>query len=156
MQVIRQVRELQRLADAERAGGRRIALVPTMGALHAGHLALVAEARRRAERVVVSIFVNPTQFGVGEDFAAYPRPFEADAARCREAGVDWLFAPPLEELYPAGAETHVEVERLATPALRRLAARALPRRRDGGDEAAGSPRSRTSPCSARRTTSSSP
>jgi pantoate--beta-alanine ligase len=115
LRILSDVRELQRLADAERAAGRRIALVPTMGALHAGHLALVAEARRRADRVVVSIFVNPTQFGPGEDFAAYPRPFEADAARCREAGVDWLFAPPVEALYPPGHQTHVEVERLSRP-----------------------------------------
>ena len=115
MRIVERVRELHELADRERAAGRRIALVPTMGALHAGHLALVAEACRRAELVVVSIFVNPTQFGPGEDFAAYPRPFEADVARCREAGVDVVFAPPVAELYPDGAQTAVEVEAVAKP-----------------------------------------
>ena len=115
MRIVREVRELQRLADGERAAGRRIALVPTMGALHAGHLALVAEARRRADLVVVSIFVNPTQFGPGEDFAAYPRPFGADAERCREAGADVVFAPEAAELYPPGAQSFVEVEKLSRP-----------------------------------------
>jgi len=115
VRIVRDVRELQQLADAERAGGRRIALVPTMGALHAGHLALVAEARRRADFVVVSIFVNPTQFGAGEDLAAYPRPFEADCERCRGAGADVVFAPEAAALYPPGAQTFVEVEKLSRP-----------------------------------------
>ena len=115
MEIVREVGALQALADAARAAGRRIALVPTMGALHDGHVALVAEARRRADLVVVSIFVNPTQFGPGEDFAAYPRPFEADAARCRAAGVDVLFAPAPEALYPPGYQTFVDVERVSKP-----------------------------------------
>lgn len=115
MRVVSRVRELHQLADRERASGRRVALVPTMGALHAGHLALVAEARRRADVVVVSIFVNPTQFGPGEDFVAYPRPFEADVARCREAGADVVFAPEVADLYLDGAQTAVEVERLSRP-----------------------------------------
>lgn len=115
MEIVREVRALQARSDAERAAGRRLALVPTMGALHDGHLALVAEARRRADVVVVSIFVNPTQFGPGEDFSAYPRPFEADAARCRAAGVDVLFAPEPDALYPPGYQTFVDVERVSRP-----------------------------------------
>ena len=93
MQIVREIPELQALADAERAAGRRIGLVPTMGALHAGHLALVVEARRRADFVCVSIFVNPSQFGPSEDLGAYPRGFERDADQCRAHGVDVLFAP---------------------------------------------------------------
>ena len=113
--IVRTVAELQRLADAERAARRRIALVPTMGALHAGHLALVRAARARADRVWVSIFVNPTQFGPHEDFSRYPRPFDQDVALCGEAGVDVVFAPSAEEMYPPGAQTTVEVSELAKP-----------------------------------------
>jgi pantoate--beta-alanine ligase len=110
--VIETSRELQALADRERAAGRRIALVPTMGALHAGHLSLVVEARKRADRVWVSIFVNPTQFNDSSDFEGYPREMEVDLDRCREAGVDLVFAPGAGELYPDGAATWVEVEKL--------------------------------------------
>jgi pantoate--beta-alanine ligase len=113
--VIATVAELQRLADAERAAGRRIALVPTMGALHAGHLRLVAEGRRRADRVWLSIFVNPTQFEDARDLAAYPRPLEADLALCAGAGVDAVFAPDAAEMQPPGAQTWVEVAELAKP-----------------------------------------
>ena len=115
MRIVTTVAELQRLSDAERAAGRRVALVPTMGALHAGHLALVAQGRRRADRVWLSIFVNPTQFEDPRDHAAYPRTFEADLALCREAGVDVLFAPPASEMAPAGAQTWVEVAELSKP-----------------------------------------
>ncbi len=113
--IVRTVGELQALADAERAAGLRIALVPTMGALHAGHLALVHAARARADRVVVSIFVNPTQFGPREDLSRYPRPFERDVALCRDAGVDVVFAPEPDDLYPPGSQTWVEVAELAAP-----------------------------------------
>ena len=115
MRVLTTVAELHALADAERAAGRRVALVPTMGALHAGHLSLVAEGRRRADRVWLSIFVNPTQFEDARDLAAYPRRLEADLALCREAGVDLVFAPDPAEMAPEGAQTWVEVTELARP-----------------------------------------
>jgi pantoate--beta-alanine ligase len=113
--VVASVRELQARADVERGRGRRIALVPTMGALHAGHLALVDEARRRADVVVVSIFVNPAQFDAAADLAAYPRTLEADLAACRARGVDRVFLPEARELYPGGYQTWVEVTELAQP-----------------------------------------
>jgi pantoate--beta-alanine ligase len=115
METLRTVRELQARADAERAAGRRIALVPTMGALHAGHLALVGEARRRADVVCVSIFVNPAQFDARADLAAYPRTLEADLEACRAQGVDRVFLPDERELYAAGHQTWLEVSELAKP-----------------------------------------
>jgi pantoate--beta-alanine ligase len=115
MQILRSVRDLQAWADAARRAGERIALVPTMGALHAGHLALVGEARRRAQRVAVSIFVNPAQFDVAQDLAAYPRTFEADCEACASRGVDVIFAPGVEELYGPGYQTWIEVAELAKP-----------------------------------------
>jgi pantoate--beta-alanine ligase len=96
-----------------RQGGRRLALVPTMGALHDGHLALLAAARARADAVVVSIFVNPTQFGDPRDLALYPRSEAADAALLAGAGADALFLPAAAEIYPPGDETIVETTRLA-------------------------------------------
>ncbi len=95
-----------------RAAGKRIALVPTMGALHAGHMTLVDTARAHAEAVIVSIFVNPMQFGPKEDFSAYPRPFADDCARCAHQGVDLVYAPTPETMYPRGFQSHVEVEQL--------------------------------------------
>jgi pantoate--beta-alanine ligase len=115
MDIIRTTRALQERADRDRARGQTIALVPTMGALHPGHLSLIACGRERADQVWVSIFVNPTQFNVSEDFEGYPRTFEADAESCRAAGVDVIFAPTPDQLYPEGAETWVEVGAIAEP-----------------------------------------
>ena len=115
MQIIESRVSLQAWSDGERAAGHRIALVPTMGALHVGHLSLVEEARRRADRVIVSIFVNPTQFNEPSDFEAYPRDLQADLAACRAAGVDVVWRPSREELYPDGAATWVDVEGLTEP-----------------------------------------
>ena len=112
MQLIERVRDLQAWSDGVRAGGGRVGLVPTMGALHEGHLSLVRHAYRRADRVVVSIFVNPTQFGQGEDFSIYPRDLERDCRRLRELGTDVVFAPPVAEVYPEGWSTWVDVEGL--------------------------------------------
>jgi pantoate--beta-alanine ligase len=113
MRVIEKVKEMQSWSDAERLAGRRIALVPTMGALHEGHLALVRAAQKLGDRVVVSLFVNPAQFAPGEDFAAYPRDFARDRALLEKESVDVLFHPAAAEVYPAGFETHIDVERLA-------------------------------------------
>ena len=115
MHVVQSRRELQLRADAERAAGQRLALVPTMGALHAGHVSLVSEGRKRADQVWVSIFVNPTQFNEANDFEGYPRELERDVALCREAGVDLVYAPRVEDVYPEGAQTWVDVEELTKP-----------------------------------------
>ncbi|HET7306502.1 MAG TPA: pantoate--beta-alanine ligase [Gammaproteobacteria bacterium] len=110
MMKVEQVAPLRAAVAEWRAAGERVALVPTMGNLHAGHMALVARARELADRVVVSIFVNPLQFGPSEDLAAYPRTPEADRARLTKAGVDVLFAPDVDVMYPQGealATVHV-------------------------------------------------
>lgn len=109
MQTADRLEVLRTIVSGWRAGGERIALVPTMGALHEGHLTLVREARARADRVVVSIFVNPAQFGPGEDLAAYPRRLAADSALLVAEGVDLLWAPPVEEVYPQGFATTISV-----------------------------------------------
>jgi pantoate--beta-alanine ligase len=100
--VVRSVSELRQRVASWRAEGQRIGLVPTMGALHAGHLALVAAAQARCQRVVVSIFVNPKQFGPREDFSAYPRPEADDLAKLSQAAADLAFIPAVEEMYPEG------------------------------------------------------
>jgi len=113
MRVIETPEALRQASRAARREGRRVGLVPTMGALHAGHLSLVQEARRRADVVVLSIFVNPTQFGPEEDFASYPRELPRDTALAGEAGVDLLFHPSsTQALYAPGEATRVTVSRL--------------------------------------------
>jgi pantoate--beta-alanine ligase len=112
--IIRTLKTLDRATGAYRDAGERLALVPTMGALHGGHLALVRRARRRADRVAVSIFVNPAQFAPTEDFASYPRSFETDIAALRDEGVDLVWAPPREVMYPDSFATSVTVKGPAT------------------------------------------
>lgn len=101
-------------SDQARARGQRIAFVPTMGALHAGHVALLQEGRRRADRLVLSIFVNPTQFGPNEDLDRYPRDLPGDLRQAATAGVDVAFAPDRPAMYPAGHQTTVQVHQLET------------------------------------------
>ncbi|HEV8014901.1 MAG TPA: pantoate--beta-alanine ligase [Stellaceae bacterium] len=113
--VARTVAELRRAVADWRRADHVVALVPTMGALHAGHLALVAQARVRADRVIASIFVNPTQFGPSEDFARYPRDEAGDAAQLAAASCDLLYAPDVAEIYPAGFATTVAAGPLAEP-----------------------------------------
>lgn len=105
--VVETVRELRALTGAFRSEGARIALVPTMGALHAGHMALVRRAQEVAQKVVVSIFVNPTQFGPTEDFSRYPRTLEADIEKLAELGADAVYAPTPAEMYPEGFATRI-------------------------------------------------
>jgi pantoate--beta-alanine ligase len=113
MEILRTVEELRKWSRASRQSGETIGLVPTMGALHAGHASLIRAAAASCGKVAVSIFVNPTQFGPNEDFARYPRTFEADCAIAKAEGANVIFAPSVEELYPDGAATFVEVEGLS-------------------------------------------
>ena len=109
MQIIRDIAMLHRAVSALKQGKKSVALVPTMGALHHGHLSLIRMAKRVADHVVVSIFVNPTQFGPNEDFAAYPRDEARDAALLVDEGVGLLWAPDVTAMYPGGHSTHIEV-----------------------------------------------
>jgi pantoate--beta-alanine ligase len=113
--VVRTPADLRARVAAWRSQERRVALVPTMGALHAGHLSLLAVARSRADAVVASIFVNPTQFAPDEDLAAYPRDEEADQLALGEAGCDLLYAPAPETIYPPGFSTTVSVSGVSAP-----------------------------------------
>jgi pantoate--beta-alanine ligase len=113
MELIHTVAWMKQVAADARRSDRLLGLVPTMGALHEGHFSLVREAQRQCSPVVVSIFVNPKQFGPSEDFQKYPRTLEADAATLDNLGVDCVFAPPPEEIYPSGFRTWVAVEGLS-------------------------------------------
>jgi pantoate--beta-alanine ligase len=113
MQIIEKISEMQSWSEAQRCEGRRIAFVPTMGFLHEGHLSLVRFGRGRANRVVVSVFVNPTQFAPQEDFAAYPRDFQRDRKLLEDEAVDIVFSPAVQEMYPHGFQTRVEVSELS-------------------------------------------
>lgn len=115
MKTLAHIAEMQIAAAGLRGEGRRIGFVPTMGALHEGHLSLVRAARARADTVVVSIFVNPSQFGPQEDYRAYPRDLERDSRLLAQEKVDILFTPTAEEIYPADFQSFVTVERLGEP-----------------------------------------
>jgi len=122
MEIIRTVEWMKQVAREARSADRLLGFVPTMGALHEGHFSLIREAQKQCSPVVVSIFVNPKQFGLSEDFQKYPRTFEADCAALEKLHVDYLFAPSPEEIYPGGFRTAVVVERLSD----RLEGRARP------------------------------
>jgi pantoate--beta-alanine ligase len=110
MRIIESVKEMEAFAKAVRKAGKSIALVPTMGYLHEGHLNLMREGKKRGDCLVISIYVNPTQFGVGEDFERYPRDFERDSMLAESAGVDVIFCPSTDDMYPHNYQTYVNLE----------------------------------------------
>ena len=112
MQTIQSIHEMQSHAISLRASGQLIGLVPTMGCLHEGHLSLIDIAKEKTDKVIVSIFVNPTQFGPNEDYDQYPRTLDQDIAKCFERGADIVFNPSSEEIYPQGYSTYVKEERV--------------------------------------------
>ena len=112
MEVIGTVEQMQRLSESYRRAGDTIALVPTMGFLHEGHLELMQVGKRYADKLIISIFVNPTQFGPSEDYGRYPRDTEGDLKKARDAGVDVVFMPSVEEMYPEGFQTKIHLEKV--------------------------------------------
>jgi len=110
MEIFKSVQLMQRHSESLRIGGRHISFVPTMGYLHEGHLNLMREGKRRGDYLIISIFVNPTQFGPNEDLEKYPRDFEGDERRAAAVGVDAIFYPASEEMYPPNYQTYVTVE----------------------------------------------
>ena len=117
MPIVHTLRSLRRAVEEWRTAGERVALVPTMGALHVGHVSLVRLARRKADRVVISIFVNPTQFAPHEDFAKYPRTLRADRRALAAASADLIYAPSADQIYPEGFATRIEPQGAATVGL---------------------------------------
>jgi pantoate--beta-alanine ligase len=115
MKIAKTIKSVRKLVRAARDAGKRVGFVPTMGALHIGHISLIEAAKKRCDFVVVSIFVNPTQFGPSEDFEKYPRPLAVDLKICRKAGVDVVFAPTSKEMYGDENLTWVNVEKLTGP-----------------------------------------
>ena len=113
--VVRTPADFRRACDDARAEGRRVGLVPTMGALHAGHLSLIDAAEKHADFLAVTIFVNPLQFAEGEDLGRYPRTMESDLDACRARGVDVVFAPEPDTMYPTGFQTNVSVREVTKP-----------------------------------------
>ncbi|MDD5596152.1 MAG: pantoate--beta-alanine ligase [Candidatus Omnitrophica bacterium] len=113
MKIVRGIKLMQEISHRQKSKGRSIGFIPTMGALHEGHLSLIRKARRENDFLVVSIFVNPTQFGRNEDFGKYPRVLKKDALLCKKAGVDAIFYPFAKEMYPSEYKTYVEVEDLS-------------------------------------------
>jgi pantoate--beta-alanine ligase len=113
MKIVNTIKEMQAIVDETRQAGKRIGFVPTMGALHEGHLSLVDQAKRRSDVVVMSIFVNPMQFGQGEDFEKYPRDLDRDSKMAEVRGVDYVFAPTEGEMYPEEPITFVEVQKVS-------------------------------------------
>jgi pantoate--beta-alanine ligase len=110
--IIKSPHKMQALCESFRRDGKTIGLVPTMGAIHNGHLKLVEVAVRRADIVVVSIFVNPAQFGPGEDFARYPRAFKSDCDKLEQAGADMVFHPSVDDIYPSGYNTYIDIGKM--------------------------------------------
>jgi pantoate--beta-alanine ligase len=112
MRIIKSIAQMQRSALSLKRSGKTIGLVPTMGALHEGHLSLIRKARAENKIVIVSIFVNPIQFSPNEDFQRYPRPFKQDSSLCRQENVDYIFFPSARQMYPEGFKSYVEVREL--------------------------------------------
>ena len=118
MKIVNNVKKMSHLSVGYRRRGRTIGFVPTMGYLHRGHLSLIRRARKDCDAVVVSIYVNPTQFGPKEDFKKYPRDLKRDLSLCRKEGVDIAFIPDDKQMYPQGSVTHVDVKVLDSPERR--------------------------------------
>jgi pantoate--beta-alanine ligase len=113
MKIVKTIDKIRKIISKAKSAGKSIGVVPTMGALHKGHFSLIRTAKKQCDFVVVSIFVNPAQFGPSEDFAKYPRPFDADTGTCKSLGVDVVFAPTVEQMYPRKNLTWVDVEKLS-------------------------------------------